>query len=855
MGNNASTQAGGSAGGSAANSGRSSRHPSPRTRNVPLPSVSTSHATASGHSSHSHRSATRKKSLDMPDVVSPPSSASSSRRSTRSFSGSGMRRKGSDRVPVVDESDEPDADADAPGGSLRGALQGKAEHVVYGPRREEDEGVGLDVPTIGAPPAGRRVPQAQVLGGKVTAAPMTAGVGAAASAAATAMAIPGAGEGGSGARTPAGGFVPGGGRDGSLTNAGMGAIGASAIPGVDNDVMDPDDTTHPGFSTAPRLTSAVMMSSERMPVLNSPKREEAPEDSPFGTDSGQESGEPSREGTPGAGAGAGGRTPTQEKPSTAAAEGDLSSKVPSGDLAAVDLSPQTQMQGGGPTHPSGVRAVVTPQTSFAGAASSIFAPSPSPHFSGGSSSSIAAPAAISAPTVPTSHLLPPHTASPSPPSTAPAETVLAPAVPASALPLSAEHIPSGTSVIASPASSKGATPVAPSPAVLLPPAVFNAPVAAIPIPLLSVPSPAVAQSLVAAAVDLGAGEQGVPTLIKWKNEDGQVGADAGGGREARGPREVFVTGTFAKGWKTKIELRKTDASDFSALISLPPGPHRLKFIVDNEWKASKHLPVATDADGNLINYLQVNPVNSKIPIAAWQAPPGHSLGGAFAGTPSAVATVAAPTTTPAQAGTPSRAAGAASPGTSQFAGFQNINGLLWPFAGAAGANGLLGDDDEASGVASGGGAGGAGGADAAWWGDDDPSSRWTQDIPPELEQWGEWETERDTIEADFYARYPDGPSSSVPYPDLPPPPPSAGVPPPTLPAQLEKGPLNHAAYVTQGSGDDNSILPKPDHSVINHLAASPIKGGFLSVGVTTRYKRKFVTIVYYKALDPPAKQA
>lgn len=73
---------------------------------------------------------------------------------------------------------------------------------------------------------------------------------------------------------------------------------------------------------------------------------------------------------------------------------------------------------------------------------------------------------------------------------------------------------------------------------------------------------------------------------------------------------------------------------------------------------------------------------------------------------------------------------------------------------------------------------------------------------------------------------------------IPPPPKSSDVPPPMLPAQLEKGPLNHAAYVTQGSGDDNSILPKPDHSVINHLAASPIKGGFLSVGVTTRYKRK-----------------
>lgn len=62
--------------------------------------------------------------------------------------------------------------------------------------------------------------------------------------------------------------------------------------------------------------------------------------------------------------------------------------------------------------------------------------------------------------------------------------------------------------------------------------------------------------------------------------------------------------------------------------------------------------------------------------------------------------------------------------------------------------------------------------------------------------------------------------------------------PPSLPAQLEKGVLNATVLVAKGSGDDNSILPKPDHSVLNHLAASPIKGGLLSVGVTTRYRRK-----------------
>jgi hypothetical protein len=38
--------------------------------------------------------------------------------------------------------------------------------------------------------------------------------------------------------------------------------------------------------------------------------------------------------------------------------------------------------------------------------------------------------------------------------------------------------------------------------------------------------------------------------------------------------------------------------------------------------------------------------------------------------------------------------------------------------------------------------------------------------------------------------------------------------------------------------DDNSILPIPNHVVLNHLTASAIRNGVLAVGTTTRYKRK-----------------
>lgn len=46
-------------------------------------------------------------------------------------------------------------------------------------------------------------------------------------------------------------------------------------------------------------------------------------------------------------------------------------------------------------------------------------------------------------------------------------------------------------------------------------------------------------------------------------------------------------------------------NDFSTVLNLPPGTHRIKFIVDDEWKCSTELSAATDAEGNLVNFLEV----------------------------------------------------------------------------------------------------------------------------------------------------------------------------------------------------------------------------------------------------------
>ncbi|KAL1842051.1 hypothetical protein VTJ49DRAFT_6121 [Mycothermus thermophilus] len=66
--------------------------------------------------------------------------------------------------------------------------------------------------------------------------------------------------------------------------------------------------------------------------------------------------------------------------------------------------------------------------------------------------------------------------------------------------------------------------------------------------------------------------------------------------------------------------------------------------------------------------------------------------------------------------------------------------------------------------------------------------------------------------------------------------------PPALPGFLSKPILN----VTATRKDDNSVLPQPNHTVLNHLATSSIKNNVLAVSATTRYKGKYVTTIMYK---------
>lgn len=66
--------------------------------------------------------------------------------------------------------------------------------------------------------------------------------------------------------------------------------------------------------------------------------------------------------------------------------------------------------------------------------------------------------------------------------------------------------------------------------------------------------------------------------------------------------------------------------------------------------------------------------------------------------------------------------------------------------------------------------------------------------------------------------------------------------PPSLPPHLEKVILN----TSNERKDDHSVLPQPNHVMLNHLAASSIRNGVLAVSASTRYRKKYVTTILYR---------
>lgn len=239
-------------------------------------------------------------------------------------------------------------------------------------------------------------------------------------------------------------------------------------------------------------------------------------------------------------------------------------------------------------------------------------------------------------------------------------------------------------------------------------------------------------------------------------------------------RRVFVTGTFAHAWGSKIPLRQTrEGGPFVRTLYLPPGTHRLKFIVDNRWRVSNELNTASDGDGNMVNYVEVPSVSTAAPVPDAPDAPDASWAEALADL------------------------------------HVQPRGSDWEE--------MLGDDPAAAAAADG---------------------TWTDVVPAGVVLAQETEEALHEHEMDRDA-------------------PALLPTPPMMPPQLEKVILNSSPANIAGSMcvpstvvDDTSVLPAPNHAVLNHLAASAIKNGVLAVGSVQRYKRKYVTTLLYRPVQP-----
>lgn len=203
-------------------------------------------------------------------------------------------------------------------------------------------------------------------------------------------------------------------------------------------------------------------------------------------------------------------------------------------------------------------------------------------------------------------------------------------------------------------------------------------------------------------------------------------------------------------------LTPRSTHDFNTILRLAPGQYRLKFIVDDSWRCSKAIPTATDDDGTLVNWIEVEAPKTEAELQAeW----------AMDSKPAVKA-------------------------------------------------------------------------------EDVDDSQWTSEIPASLVLYQYLEELPQMFPPDVLKQY----VASSPY--------FSPVPkPPQLPRILEKVILNTDTRRPDpreqdgppaGGIDDNAILATPSHAVLNHLMASAIKNGTLGVGTTTRYRKKYITTMFFR---------
>ncbi|KIK99631.1 carbohydrate-binding module family 48 protein [Paxillus rubicundulus Ve08.2h10] len=271
-----------------------------------------------------------------------------------------------------------------------------------------------------------------------------------------------------------------------------------------------------------------------------------------------------------------------------------------------------------------------------------------------------------------------------------------------------------------------------------------------------------------------------------------------------GGKSVVLARAGDDNWKGRQPMESNNPPEdtsWSTWVSLMPGTHHIRFLVDEQWRLANDLPTAVDDEGTLANYVAVS--------ISGLTPPQ-------------------PTVVPA---TPAK---------------QPVHVQVHSFwSSTTSTHGSMIDTPFASDPTG-------------------TSSKWTDQIPAGLVAAAREEEAylAYTAAAEYdQSGYANSHQPHVPAPNIPPAPvlprhldklilnTKAGQPPPsTRGPHLATPSQAHTRLGLDGPGlsDDASVLPVPSHVVLHHLSTSAIRNGVLAVGNTTRYRQKFLTTIYYK---------
>lgn len=270
-----------------------------------------------------------------------------------------------------------------------------------------------------------------------------------------------------------------------------------------------------------------------------------------------------------------------------------------------------------------------------------------------------------------------------------------------------------------------------------------------------------------------------------------------------------------------ILLFRTDGT-FSIVLKLPTGTHRMRFVVDNELRCSDSLSSATDSMGNLVNYIEVPFESQPHPHAQNQAnnglPASHdpsfassmaSAGTAYTNDDSMEPLHRTPSNYHAQQQAAAEMSSQAPPPYNQpYETSGQSPRLLRATTVEKVTNYDMSNDDE---LLNGGG-----------------YERFQEELPAAPVYTFSSEIPRVFTDPEVMERFVA----------------SDFVIPPQLPPHLESVILNS----NSNEKDNNSVLPIPNHVVLNHLATTSIKHNVLAVATVSRYSRKYVTQILYAPL-------